>query len=182
MDYDNEIWLPINGFEGIYEVSNLGRVKSVERKIFRDNRYQPIRERILSQKLSKAGYMIVGLHKNGKSKFKYVHRLVGETFLERPDYECEINHIDEDKTNNVLSNLEWCTHLANVNHGTGRERHDAAIRIPVSCYTLEGELVRHYGSITEAGKDLGVLKTSVWAALSGKSKTCKGMIWKYDRQ
>ena len=181
MDYDNEIWLPIKGFEGSYEVSNLGRVKSVERKIFRDNRYQPIRERILSQKLSKKGYMIVGLRLNAKSKFKYVHRLVGETFLERPDYECEINHIDENKTNNVLSNLEWCTHLANINHGTGRERHAAAIRIPVSCYTLEGELVRHYGSITEAGKDLGVLKTSVWAALSGKSKTCKGMIWKYDR-
>ncbi len=142
MDYDNEIWLPIKGFEGIYEVSNLGRVRSITRKVFRCGVWQTVNGKVLSQKLSKFGYMIVGLHDKAKVKYKYVHRLVGIT---------------------------------------GRERHDAAIRTPVSCYTLEGELVRHYGSITEAGKDLGVLKTSVWAALSGKSKTCKGMIWKYDR-
>lgn len=177
-----ETWKPIKGYEGAYEVSSLGNVKSVKRTIVRGGISQTVNERILLPKKAKNnGYLIVGLHVGGHVRYKYVHRLVAEAFLGVPVGGGEVNHKNEVKTDNRLENLEWCSHIDNVNYGTGRERHDAAIRIPVSCYTLEGELVRHYGSITEAGKDLGVLKSSVWAALSGKSKTCKGMIWKYDR-
>ena len=167
MDKVNEQWRPIKGFDGLYEVSNLGNVRNK-------------RGKVLSPKVGKTGYLIVGLHDNCEVTYKYIHRLVGETFLEIPDFKCEINHIDENKSNNRVDNLEWTTRVQNVNHGTGRSRHDRKLFKPVSCFLPDGTFVKRYESITEAGRDLGVLKTSVWAAVSGKSKTCKGMIWKYD--
>ena len=179
MEKVNEQWKPIKGFEGLYEVSDLGRVKSVSRVIARGDVRQTVNERILSPKLSKKGYLIVGLHRNGSSLYRYIHRLVGDAFLERPDCECEINHINEDKMDNRVENLEWCTHTANVNHGTGRCRHDRAVARPCSCYTENGQYIRSYVSITEAARELGVGKSSILAAIVGKSATCKGMIWTY---
>lgn len=179
MENISEQWKPIKGFEGLYEVSDLGRVKSVSRTVRRGDIQQAVREKVLSPKVSKKGYLIVGLHKCAKTRYKYIHRLVAEAFLEMPTSDCEVNHKDEDKTNNIVSNLEWCSHVANVNHGTGRCRHDLELIKPVSCYK-DGVLVKRYESITQASVELGVGKSSVWAALSGKSKTCKGMIWKYD--
>lgn len=179
MEKANEQWRPIKGFEGLYEVSDLGRVKSVSRVIARGDVRQTVNERILSPKLSKKGYLIVGLHRCAKTQHKYVHRLVAEAFLEVPNSECEVNHKDEDKTNNRLDNLEWCSHTANVNHGTGRCRHDRALARPCSCYTENGQFIRTYESITEAAREFGVGKSSIWAAIVGKSATCKGMIWTY---
>ena len=177
-----ETWKPIKGYEGAYEVSSLGNVKSVKRTIVRGGISQTINERILSPKQAKNnGYLIVGLHVGGHVRYKYIHRLVAEAFLGVSVDGGDVNHKNEVKTDNRLENLEWCSHIANVNYGTGRTRHDAAVSVPVSCYTADGTFIRSYASITEAAKEVGVLKTSVWAALSGKSKTCKGMIWKYDR-
>nr|DAT75893.1 MAG TPA: homing endonuclease [Caudoviricetes sp.] len=175
-----ESWRPIKGYEGTYEVSDLGRVKSVCRTIIRGDIRQTINERVLSHKVCKNGYLAVGLHSQGGARYEYVHRLVAEAFLEVPSGVFEVNHKDEDKKNNRADNLEWCSRVENVNYGTGRSRHDAKISKGVSCYLPSGEFVRSYDSITLAAKDLGVLKTSVWAAVSGKNKTCKGMIWKYN--
>lgn len=121
-----EVWRPIKGYEGLYEVSNLGRVKSVQRtttlKGYAGKIYTRIhRERILSQLFDGRNcYLQVGLCKNGKSKRYLVHRLVAEAFIVNPLSLPEVNHIDENKTNNFSTNLEWCTHKYNNNYGSKR--------------------------------------------------------------
>ena len=115
----NEIWKPIEGYEGLYEVSNLGRVKSLKRL--------HTKERILSQFLNHRGYARVNLWKENKSRKYSVHRLVAEAFIPNPDSKPQVNHIDENKTNNSVENLEWCTQLENHNHGTVNERISASL-------------------------------------------------------
>lgn len=124
MPMADEIWKPISGYEGYYEVSTLGRVRGVDRT-----------RRMVSKKGlehtafvkgvtikphydSRGCYQIVGLNKNGKHHTRLVHRLVAETFIPNQDNLPEVNHIDEDKTNNAVSNLEWCDHLYNNRYGT----------------------------------------------------------------
>ena len=105
-----EIWKDIKGYEGIYQVSNFGRIKSSYTK------------RILKGGKNKAGYLLVGLYKQGVLSRKSIHRLVAEAFIPNPDNKPEVNHIDENKTNNMVSNLEWMTAKENINHGTRNER------------------------------------------------------------
>lgn len=108
----NEIWININGYDGDYQISNYGQVKSFKRGT----------EKILSPGINNDGYLKIGLSKNGKTKFHNIHRLVAEHFV--PGYQegMVVNHIDEDKTNNHVSNLEWVTIKQNTNHGTGTQR------------------------------------------------------------
>lgn len=121
---DKEVWKPIPGYEGHYEVSNMGRVRGLDRT-----------RRMVSKKGmehtafvkgvtiqphfdSRGCYQIVGLNKDGKHKTRLVHRLVAETFIPNPDNLPEVNHIDENKINNAVSNLEWCDHLYNNRYGS----------------------------------------------------------------
>jgi hypothetical protein len=117
-----EEWRDIKGYEGLYQVSNLGRVKSLSRTIER-SKYGSIfvSEKILSTNSTK-GYLYVSLCKCGKQKRVRVHRLVAEAFIPNQDNLPEVNHKDENKENNAVSNLEWCTNKYNCNYGTGRER------------------------------------------------------------
>lgn len=110
----NETWKDIEGFEG-YQISNLGRVKSLN---YRHTR----KERILQQKLSRNGYCHVSLCKNGKRCMFVVHRLVAMAYIPNPNGKPQVNHIDECKTNNCVENLEWCTAKENTNYGTRNER------------------------------------------------------------
>ena len=110
-----EIWRPVVGYEGLYEVSNTGRVRSLDR-YDRKNRLK--KGKLLKNKDNGNGYLLCGLSKNGIVKNKYIHRLVAEAFIERPDGLYEVNHKDEDKTNNNVDNLEWCDATYNVNYGT----------------------------------------------------------------
>ena len=112
----NEEWRDIKGYEGLYQVSNLGRVKS-----FKDNNGN-CREKILNYKPKKDGYIQVKLFKNGTYRIFKVHRLVAESFIPNPDNYPIINHKDENKTNNTVSNLEWCTQKYNINYGTHNKR------------------------------------------------------------
>lgn len=107
-----EIWKPVNGYEGIYEVSNLGRVKRLERQYT----HAKIGERILKQELVRSGYLRVMLHKNGIGKRFLVHRLVADAFIENVNNYQYVNHIDANKRNNSISNLEWCTQKQNMQH------------------------------------------------------------------
>lgn len=118
-----EQWRTINGYEGYYEISSLGRVRSVSRVILLgNNRKQNLKGRILKTRVNDRGYVYVGLSKEGKRKSLRVHRLVAEAFLKNPFNKPQINHINEIKTDNTVSNLEWVTQEENMNHGTRKER------------------------------------------------------------
>ena len=114
-----EEWRPIEGYEGLYEVSSYGRVRSLDRY---DSRNHFRRGRILKLSYDTVGYLIVGLHSNGKAKTYLVHRLVAQAFIPNPDNLPEVNHIDEDKMNNRVDNLEMCNREYNSNFGTRNDR------------------------------------------------------------
>ena len=110
-----EIWKDIKGYEGLYQVSNMGRVKSFNYK-------NTGKEGILNGSKNKRGYKIVHLCKNGKANHYLVHRLVAIVFIPNPNNYPEVNHIDENKTNNYVDNLEWCDGKYNLNYGTRNKR------------------------------------------------------------
>ena len=162
-----EYWKPVVGYEGLYEVSNWGRVKSLKFG----------KERILKQSI-RHGYYIVCLSKNGIVKSYYVHRLVAEVFLPNPNNYKEVNHKDENKTNNVVTNLEWCDRLYNVRYGTGIERRSKTQSKTVLQYDLNGNLIKEWKSVAECGIN-GYNYGNVAACCRGELKTYKGFIWRY---
>ena len=105
MSTNKELWLPIKGYEGLYEVSNTGYVRSIRRN-----------NKLLKYNSTSYGYKRVGLYKDGKQKFHTIHRLVAETFIPNDNLLPEVNHIDGDKFNNTVENLEWCTQSYNIQH------------------------------------------------------------------
>ena len=117
-----EEWRDIKGYEGLYQVSNLGRVKSLERYVWNGKAYAHKNEKIMSLDKLKNGYLTANLYKNNISKRHYIHRLVAQAFLSKSEKHTEINHKDENKANNCIDNLEWCTHKENMNSGTCIER------------------------------------------------------------
>ena len=106
----DEIWMDINGYEGKYQVSTLGRIKSLKKNL------------IMKPMVATNGYLEACLWKDGKQKRYLLHRLVATHFIDNPNNYPEVNHIDEDKTNNYVNNLEWCTHLYNMNYGNVKEK------------------------------------------------------------
>ena len=116
---ESEVWKDVVGFEGLYKVSNKGRIYSVDRI---DSRGHRRRGRVLKPVNNGHGYLQVGLCKGGTRKRKLMHRLVADAFVPNPKGFLEINHKDENKSNNEFTNLEWCIHKYNVNYGTRNER------------------------------------------------------------
>ena len=176
----NEIWRDVVGYEGCYQVSSMGRVKSLERKVKHwcgGERIQ--KERILKPKTDRYGYLIVGLYAAGKRKMLRVHRLVCQTFHENPGNKPQINHINEIKTDNRARNLEWATARENSNFGTRNERMAKTKSKPVGQYTLGGELVKIWPSAMEAQRQTGFSRGNICKAANGNYKTAYGFIWKY---
>ena len=120
----NEEWRPIKGYEGLYEVSNLGRIKRLP--LGKQWPYRQTHNNIRRLKKSNRGYLVVNLSKQNKVKFYAVHRLVAAAFIPNTGNLPQINHKDENKTNNRVENLEWCNAKYNICYGTGRERQKAA--------------------------------------------------------
>ena len=172
-----EVWENIKGYEGLYQVSNMGRVKSLERTVTQKNgRKYSVKERILKPRATPSGYLLVSLcNGSGKVKTFKVHRLVCEAFHENPKNKPCVNHIDENKTNNVASNLEWCTVAENINHGTRTARTSK----PVGQYTRDGNLIKVWQSIHEVGRQLGFDNGTISKAARSKRKTAYGYVWKY---
>lgn len=175
-----EIWKPIEGYEGLYEVSNKGRVKSVRRAITRTDGIKiTVRERILKLCATKDGYLYVNLKLLGKQKSQLVHRLVAEAFIPNLENKPQVNHIDENKMNNVVKNLEWCTAKENSNYGTRTERMAKTQGKTIVQYTQDGKLIKIWPSAHEVERQLKFDDGFVGAAARGKHKTAYGFIWKY---
>lgn len=158
-----EIWRDIDGYEGLYKVSNLGNIKSL-------NYRRTGKEEILKAEINN-GYLYVILYKERKIKLYLVHRLVAIAFIPNPYNLPEINHKDEDRTNNIVSNLEWCNRQYNNIYGKRLQ----SISKKVLCV----ETNKIYNSMKEAERDLGCDHSHISAVCRGKRKTCGGYHWKY---
>lgn len=180
----NEIFKPVKGYEGLYEVSNYGRVKSLGRNVkCRNNHQRLLNTRILKIGNNGNGYLIVNLSKNNKINIQYVHRLVAETFILNPNNYRYINHKDENSKNNMWTNLEWCTAKYNSNYGTLIERMtDTKIKKygkKVNQYDLDGNFIRSYNSLSLIQKEFNYCCVAIANCCKGKSKTSYGYIWRY---
>ena len=164
-----EIWTPIKGYDGKYEVSNRGNVRSL--KYNKQNKIG-----IMHPTRSGAGYLAVTLRDNCKPKVVYVHRLVAEAFIPNPSDMPEINHINEDKTDNRVENLEWCTHRYNVNYG--KRNKIAALKLSHRVVaTLPNGDREWYISQSIAETVLGIAKGSISRCLRSETKTTGGRVW-----
>lgn len=180
----SEEWRDIEGYEGLYQVSDQGRVKSLERKVRHGRGIElTIKERILKPNVTYKNYLQVGLCTGGKQKMHKVHRLVCQAFHENPDNKPQVNHINEDKADNRASNLEWCTMRENLNHGTRNIRAGKAISKanskPLGQYTRDGDLVKIWPSTIEVQRQTGFSRGNISLAANGKYKQAYGFIWKY---
>lgn len=173
-----EEWRDIKGYEGLYEVSNMGRVKSL-------NYGRTGKSKILRPNETRLGYLRICLCKYGKHKIYWVHRLVLMTFNPNPDMKSlEVNHIDEDKTNNRLENLEWVTRKENINHGTRNDRvaekmTNGKNSIPVVQLSLEGKFIKAYKSAMDAEREGSFHNSNIIACCKGRYKTHGGFRWCY---
>lgn len=161
-----EIWKNINlkGYEDFYQVSNLGRVRSVDKV---DSLGRLIRGKIKSNANNGNGYLVVNLKNNGKQKMVTVHRLVAEAFIENPKNLPCVNHKDENKTNNKVNNLEWCDHKYNNSYGTAHIRSAKAhINHPnMSKKVICVETGVIYPSIAEVERQLGICSSNIVVCL-----------------
>lgn len=181
----NEIWQPIENWEGLYQISNMGRIRSLDRMVkSRGNSYRLQKGKVLKTGTSKDGYLQVTLSQSNKCKHAFIHRLVAQAFIPNPYHYPEVNHKDENKSNNCVSNLEWCNRKYNVNYGTCLKRTFKATlngkcSKPVVQLTINDELIQKWPSMMEVERTLGINSGSISRCCRGKQKTAHGYRWKY---
>ena len=158
---ESEIWKSIKGYEELYEVSTLGRV----RRIHKDIRSSPYK--ILKLDTTHKGYKKVHLYKNNIGKPFNVHRLAAETFIPNPDNLPQINHIDENPSNNRVDNLEWCSMDYNIHYGTGIARQVEKRSKIVLCFDLDMNFLREYPSTAETARSLDLSQGCIVACCNG---------------
>ena len=175
-----EIWKDIKGYEGIYQVSNQGNIKNIKTN------------RILRPGRDKGNYFIISLTKNAKHKTHYIHRLVAIAFIDNINNLKQINHIDGNKENNCVNNLEWITCSNNLKHAykkglkgisekqkkfianEGRKLSKITLQ-----YNKNGEFIKKWSSVREIERCLGISNEAISHCCTGKTKTAGGYIWEY---
>lgn len=166
-----EEWKDIDGYEGLYQISNLGRVKSLKFG----------KEKILKPRKNKTGYLYIGLHKEGKFKLFLIHRLVAQVFIKNLDNLPQVNHKDEDKLNNISTNLEWCNREYNCNFGS-RNKRSALKRInhpTMSKKVLCVETGVVYPSTRDAERETGIHNGNISYCCNGHRKTAGKFHWQF---
>ena len=182
-----EIWKNIAGYEGRYQVSNLGQIRSVSRWVNApQERRLFVEGRILSLQRSKVGYVYVSLlGENQKQKRWLVHRLVALTFIPNPCNYPTVNHIDENKSNNRVSNLEWCSYSYNISYGKGNENRKESKKKKIEMYNREtGEYIKTFNSIDEASEITGVNRTTISEVAANRygRRSAGGYIWRFGSE
>ena len=181
MEYNsNEIWRDIVGYEDTHQVSNLGRVRVKERVINTSTGKRKYKSKLLSIQTSVEGYKFVILIVNNNRKTAYIHRLIAEAFIPNPDNLPCVNHRDEDKSNNSIENLEWCTVAYNNTYGTRLERVSKTRSKSIIQYSLDGTFIRIWDSTREAAKFIGCCRENINRCLIGVTNTAYGFKWKYN--
>lgn len=175
---DNEVWKPYPEFSFV-EVSSIGRVRTLDRVVLRKNgRKNIVKGHVLKQWRNSGGYLLVSFGINGKVVAILVHRLVAQTFIPNPDNLPEVNHKDCDRTNNCVSNLEWCTGQYNVaykeKYGISAKEATKVLNHPVYAVNLKTLEVSRFESQMEAGRSLGVAQQSISAVIKGRYSQTKG--------
>lgn len=172
----NEVWKDIDGFNGLYQISSHGRIKSFRK----GKRFHSQEEYLLSPTITDNGYESVTLYLAPKNRHKFlVHRLVALTFIPNPNNYSSVNHKDENKRNNHVDNLEWCTISYNNAYGTARIRQRLTVGHPVQQLTLDGFPLAIYNSSGIASELLGIPKEGIKSCCAGKIESSYGYIWKY---
>ena len=167
-----EIFRDIKGFEGLYQISNFGNVKSLKRNI------------ILKPSSNGKGYLHIILYKNRKSKVSRIHRLVAQAFIPNPENKPQVNHIDGNKRNNNVNNLEWVTNSENQKHAfrlhlqTNVGNNNPRVR-KINQYDLDGNFIKTWNSIYDITKELNINRSSIWRCCTGKYKKSHNYIWRY---
>lgn len=156
-----EEWRPIDGYENLYAVSSKGRVMNLKKN------------KMIKPWVSNYGYVLVNLRKNGKQKKYLIHKLVAEAFIPNPYNLPQINHIDECKSNNNVTNLEWCTPSQNQRHSIYQRS------CKINQYTLDGEFIKQWESSHEIERNLGYNDGNIISCCKNKQKTAYGYRWKY---
>lgn len=166
-----EIWKDIKDYEGLYQVSSKGRVKSFHKG----------QEKIIKSYSSEDKYILVHLYKNHKMKMFLVHRLVAIAFIPNTENLPEVNHRDEDKSNNCVENLEWCDRRYNINYGERNKKVSESQSKKIDQYTKTGDFVRTWNSIIEVERTLGIAHQHISKCCRGRLKSAGNFVWKYHK-
>lgn len=182
----DEIWKDIQGYEGLYQISNYGNLKSLDHIVKTKNQYNKISNRtVKGKKIKKSfdrdNYYTVSLCKNNNKTTKRIHRLVAQAFIPNLENKSMINHKDENKQNNNFSNLEWCTAKYNTNYNNMPKRRGISKRKKVYQFDKQNNLIKIWNYSKEAAEFYKVKDSSIRGCCCGKTKTIKKFIWKYQR-
>ena len=185
-----EVWKDIKGYENLYQVSNLGRIKSLGRRSINKNGHiYYSKEKILKSTLTSHKYKVIGLYKNRKSKQAYIHRLIAEYFIPNPENKPHINHKNGIRHDNRIENLEWVTCYENNKHM--KEVLKTAYIFPpkygkdnpksrrILQFTKEGKFIKSYETLTEAERCTGAHHPNISKVALGKRNFAGGFVWKY---
>ena len=168
----DEIWCDIEGYEGLYQISNKGRVKSLKWG----------KERILRPMINTSGYYYITLCNDSVKKAFQLHRLVAQAFIPNLYNKPQVNHLDENKLNNSVDNLEWATAKENSNYGSRNERAGNSLSIPILQYSKSGEFIKKWLGALEVERVLGINNSHIIDCCKGRYKSAYGFIWRYKEK